>query len=255
MSASSGLRRLYITLFQFFLVAAFVSVWEVSVRAGWVSQFYFGLPSRVWTTLVQALQTGLLWENIYASMSAVFIAIVIGVPLGLFTGFALGLSKLADDIVSPFLLPINSIPRIALAPMFILWFGLTIWSKVFLAVTLIFFMVLYAARAAVLSIDPDIQTVARVVGIRRFAMLRKVVLPASIPTLFAALRLGITYALLGVIASEMIAARRGLGQVIVDYSGRMVVEGVLAMLLVLAIISMVLGVVIDLLERYLLRWQ
>jgi NitT/TauT family transport system permease protein len=124
-----------------------------------------------------------------------------------------------------------------------------------LAVTLIFFMVLYAARAAVMSIDPDIQTVARMVGIRKFSMLYKVVLPASVPMLFAALRLGVTYALLGVIASEMIAARRGLGQVIVDYSGRMAVEGVMAMLLVLAVVSLLLGIIIDLLELRLLRWK
>ena len=154
--------------------------------------------------------------SLTATGQAIGLAFVIGSVTGTIAGLALGLSKTLNAIVGPFLMPINSIPRIALAPLFDhLVLGLTMTSKVVLAVSIVFFILAENARGAVRSVDSDLMVMARVVGLRRTSLLWKVAPPSAVPTLFAGLRLTFTYSLLGVVASEMIAATSGLGQDIV----------------------------------------
>jgi len=175
--------------------------------------------------------------------------------LGTLAGLILGLSRTLDDIVGPFMAPINSVPRIALAPLFIAWFGLTTQAKVVLGVSIVFFILAENGRSAVRSVDSDLMTMARVVGLRRASLLWKVVLPSAVPTMFASLRLTFTYSLLGVIASEMIAATEGLGQDIVLFSSSYQINTVFAILVELMVIAVVVNWVFAVVERRLLVWQ
>jgi NitT/TauT family transport system permease protein len=188
-------------------------------------------------------------------MLAVVYTFVIGSALGTAFGLMLGLSKTLNDILGPFLAPINSIPRIALAPLFIAWFGLTITAKVVLGVSIVFFVLAENARSSVRSVDADLMTMARVVGLRRVALIWKVVLPSAVPTIFAGLRLAFTYSLLGVIASEMIAASSGVGQDIVLYSSSFQINTVFAILFELMVIAIIVNWLFTLSERRLLVWQ
>ncbi|MCD2114653.1 ABC transporter permease [Rhodococcus rhodochrous] len=248
-------RRIAVTAIQVAVVAAFLAVWEWASRTEVIDPLLFGRPSEVWTAFFDYVPSPEGLESLSATFQAVGWSFVIGSILGTVCGFILGLSKWANDVFGPFLVPLNSIPRIALAPMFIAWFGLTMNAKVFLAVTIVFFILAENARSAVQSVDTDLMTMARVVGLKGPALIWKVVLPSAVPTMFAGLRLTFTYALLGVIASEMIAATNGIGQDIVLFSSGYQINTVFAIIIELVIIAVFVNAVFQFAERRLLRWQ
>ncbi|KUP95178.1 hypothetical protein AC529_19040 [Thermobifida cellulosilytica TB100] len=237
------------------ICAAFLVLWEVASRREWVDPMLFGNPTGVWTAMVEYLPSERSLASLEATGGAVGVSFVIGSVSGTLAGLVLGLSPVVNGVFGPFLAPINSVPRIALAPLFIAWFGLTMTSKVVLAVSIVFFILAENARSAVWSVDADLMTMARVVGLKRAALLWKVVLPSAVPTMFAGLRLTFTYALLGVVASEMVAATGGLGQDIVLYSSSYQINTVFAILVELMVIAVVVNWIFNLVERRLLVWQ
>jgi NitT/TauT family transport system permease protein len=248
-------RRVIITGVQIAIVAGLLFLWEYASRRGIVDPRFFGRPSLVFEAFWTYVPSEENLSSVRATFTAVGIAFVVGSVTGTAAGLVLGLSRWVDDVLGPFLVPLNSIPRIALAPMFIAWFGLTMQAKVVLAVTIVFFILAENARSAVRSVDPDLMTMATVVGLKRISLISKVVLPSAVPTMFAGLRLTFTYSLLGVIASEMIAAVEGLGQEIVLYSSSYQINTVFAILIELVIIAVLVNTVFRTLERRLLRWQ
>lgn len=237
------------------LLVCVIGIWEISAREQWIDVVLFGQPSGIWDAAVDYFPSAENGEALRATSAAIAISFVIGALAGTVAGLALGLSPMLDAVVGPFMAPLNSVPRIALAPLFIAWFGLTSTSKVVLAVSIVFFILAENARSAVRSVDPDLMTMARVNGLRRSRLLWKVVLPSAVPTMFAGLRLCFTYALLGVIASEMIAAASGLGQEIVLYSSSYRVNTVFAILIELMIFAIVVNWIFSIVETRLLRWQ
>lgn len=249
------LGRAPVIAIQLALLVLWLWLWETSSNMGWVNPSFSGSPSGVWEQLVELIASGTLWAQLVATFSATFIAFVIGTVTGTLAGLILGLSPTMDKIASPFLVPLNSIPRIALAPLFIVWFGLTMQAKVWLAVSIVFFVLLFNARAAVKTVDPDLMMLGKTLGYGKARTLRKIVAPSAVPGIFAGVRLSITYSLLGVIASEMIAASDGLGQNIVYFSSTFQIDGVFAILLVLALTATAVNFLVELFERWLLRWQ
>jgi NitT/TauT family transport system permease protein len=247
--------RLVINLCRVAAVGVVLLTWQICASHGVVNKTFTSSPAQTWDALLAYYNSGQLLSSTASTMEAVLIAFVIGSVAGTVVGLILGLSPFLDEVLGVFLAPLNSIPRIALAPLFLLWFGLTVTAKVALAVTIVFFVLVYNARASVKSIDPDIVTMARVAGLRGRAFLTKILLPSSIPAVFAGLRLAITYSLLGVVASEMIAARNGVGLDIVQFSNTFNVGGVFAILFELSLIATVITVFINLLEKWLLRYQ
>ncbi|MGX4694863.1 ABC transporter permease [Streptomyces sp. JNUCC 63] len=237
------------------LLVGFLVLWETASSKGWVDENLFGRPNGVWDAMVDYLPSEKALTSLKDTGTAVAVSFVIGSVTGTVAGLVLGLSPTLNAIVGPFLAPINSIPRIALAPLFIAWFGLTLTAKVVLAVSIVFFILAENARSAVRSVDADLMMMARVVGLKRSTLLLKVVLPSAVPTMMAGLRLTFTYALLGVVASEMVAATGGLGQDIVLYSSSYQINTVFAILVELMVVAIVMNWLFTLFERWLLRWQ
>jgi NitT/TauT family transport system permease protein len=252
---SDGPSRRLIYVGRTLLLLAFLGLWEIASRSKWIDPLLFGSPSGAARAFFHYVPSAAALTSLRATLTAVAIAFVIGSVTGTVAGLALGLSKTLDGIVGPFLAPLNSIPRIALAPLFIAWFGLTINAKVVLAVSIVFFILTENARSAVRSVDFDLMTMGRVMGLSKTALVWKVVLPSAVPTMFAGLRLAFTYSLLGVIASEMIAATSGLGQDIVRYSSDYQINTVFAIIAGLVIIAVVVNTIFTLVERRLLIWQ
>jgi NitT/TauT family transport system permease protein len=240
---------------QVLICVAFLALWETASRQGWVDQNLFGQPSGIWTAIVDYLPSEKGLDSLQATGAAVGVSFVIGSATGTVAGLVLGLSPTLNAIFGPFLAPINSVPRIALAPLFIAWFGLTMTAKVVLAVSIVFFILAENARSTVRSVDSDLMMMARVVGLKRVSLLLKVVLPSAVPTLFAGLRLTFTYALLGVVASEMVAATGGVGQEIVLYSSSYQINTVFAILVELMVVAVVMNWLFTAVERRLLVWQ
>jgi NitT/TauT family transport system permease protein len=247
--------RVAVGLIQAALVVGVLVLWQVAADRGWIRRSFSSRPTDIWDAFFDFYHSGQMATSTVATAKAVGIAFVIGTVTGTLFGFILGMSRNVDRVIGPFLVPINSIPRIALAPLFILWFGLTTSAKVWLAVSIVFFILAFNARASVKSVEPDLLVMGRVLGLRRRQMLTKVIFPSSVPALFAGVRLAITYSLLGVIGSEMLGAKDGLGQDIAVFSSTFNTASMFAVLVELAILATLVNLVFEQLERRLLRWQ
>ena len=150
---------------------------------------------------------------------------------------------------------LNSLPRVALAPLFILWFGIGLTSKVVLAFSLVVFILLVNTHAGARNVDQDLVIITRLLGATRRQLTMKVILPASIPWIFAGLRLGLAYALIGAVVGEVIVAQAGLGFLIASAAGVFNTTGVFSALIILMLIAMLLSEVMKVAERKLLRWR
>jgi NitT/TauT family transport system permease protein len=232
-----------------------VWLWNFGTTHGWVAPVLAKTPSQSWNYFTGAAESGELWSNTKATMAAVLIAWVLASAVGVVVGVALGLLPRTERALTPYLEAANAMPRIALAPLFIVAFGISMSAKVALASTLVVFIVLASARAGVRSTDAEWLRLSTVLGASKFQVFYKVLLPVATPAIFSALRLGLIYSLLGVIGSELISARDGLGQLIATYSATFRMEAVYAILIMLAIIAVALNQLMGAIERRLLRWQ
>ena len=212
-------------------------------------------PAQVWEAFSELVASGDLQENLWHTMQAVLIALTIAAIVGTIIGLSLALLPRVEAAVSPLLSGLNSMPRIALAPVFIIAFGIGLQAKVVLATSVVVFVFILNARAGVKSADPELIRMATVMGFGKVQIFFKVLLPVAMPSIFAALRLGVIYALLSVVASELISSRNGLGQLVALYSNQFKLSSVYAILIVLAVVASILNTFTGLAESWVLRWQ
>jgi len=253
----TGLSRetLVVRVLQVSLGVALLGLWQLAAASKWPDPVLAKSPVQSWDYLVGAARSGALWSNTRATMTAVLIAWVLAGLAAVAAGLALGLMPRTERVLSPYLDAANAMPRIALAPLLIVALGIGAPAKVALASTLVFFIVLSGARAGVRSADAEWLRLSAVLGARKHQLFFKVLLPVATPAIFAALRLGLIYSLLGVVGSELISARDGLGQLIAYNSSVFQMDGVYGILVLLAVIAVVLSQLMAFLERRLLRWQ
>jgi NitT/TauT family transport system permease protein len=235
--------------------AAIVGVWQLVVTFELMDLTVTSRPADVASYLWDALGSSFLWTNLAATMRAVVIAFVLASVVGVIVGIALALMPRVERVVSPYIDALNAMPRIALAPVFVVAFGLTINAKIALAFSIVVFIVISAARAGVRSVDVDILRLAKVLGASRREMFTKVLFPVAIPSIFGGLRLGLIYSLLGVVTSELIASRDGIGQLLQEYASLFETAGIYGLLIVLAVLAAGLNAAMSRLESHLLRWQ
>jgi NitT/TauT family transport system permease protein len=252
-----GLSRetLLVRVLQVAVGLALLGLWQLAAARKWPDPVLAKSPVQSWDYLVGAARSGALWSNTRSTMAAVLIAWVLAGLGGVVAGLALGLMPRTERVLSPYLDAANAMPRIALAPLLIVALGIGTSAKVALASTLVFFIVLSGARAGVRSADAEWLRLSTVLGARKRQLFFKVLLPVATPAIFAALRLGVVYSLLGVVGSELISARDGLGQLIAYNSSVFQMDGVYGILVLLAVIAVVLNQLMSFIERRLLRWQ
>lgn len=237
---------------QFGLLAVALGLWEGAVLGGWLNPFWASSPSRIGAALAEIVRDPLFARHVGTTLLELLAGFAIGALLGVGLGFALAEWPLVERVLSPFLGALNSLPRVALAPLFILWLGIGVASKIVMAATLVVFIVLGNTLAAARSVDSDIVTVARLLGAGRGQRFLKVVLPASAPVLFAGLQLGVVYAMLGAVVGEMISASSGLGYMLSFFAGSLQVSHLMATLVILVLLSTALSAAMSWLERRLL---
>lgn len=246
-------RSIFVLVAQIGSFAAALAGWELATRTGLLDELFFSKPSEVGALL--KAEWPLLWESTVVTIRATTIGFVIGSAGAIVTALLLARFPTLDRIVQPWISVLMSLPRIALAPLFLLWFGITETSKVALAVSVVYFMVLVPVLGGMKIVDPDLVTMSRTFHASEFQRFRTIVIPSALPGIFAGLRLGVVSAVLGVVASEMIASSSGLGLLISNYGQSLKADGVFAVLFLLAVITTCLYLAIAALERWLLRWQ
>lgn len=237
------------------LVLAFVG-WQEAADAKVLSPVIIGSATGTLEALVNGLVVkGTFWSPLGNTMEATVISFVLGSAIGISGGLIFTMVPIIEELVDPALVAFNAMPRVALAPLFVIWFGLGMTAKVGLGFSLTVFVVLSSTMAGVRGVDRDLGTLAKSLGATTFQMFRELTLPSSVPVLFSGLRLGLIYALLGVITQEIVASKEGVGQLLSLFSDTFQTNGVYAILIILGVIGALLSAIMTKVEAYLLRWK
>jgi len=248
--------RWMVLAYQFLVAVIALGSWQICATEKLLDPTVISSPGAVFGYLFgKAIFGSELWTNTYYTMVATVIAFVVGSIAGIIAGLLLVQVPVLEDIFDPFITLMNSFPRIALAPLFIVWFGIGLLSKIVLAVSVIFFILLVTTVAGGRSVDRNLIALCRSLGAGPWKVFRSITLPTAAPSIFAGLKLGLIYSFLGVIVGEMMAAEHGLGQEAVKYSNIFQMDRVLAVLFFLAVITTLLAAIMTVIERRVLLWQ
>ncbi|MBS0222902.1 MAG: ABC transporter permease [Proteobacteria bacterium] len=236
---------------RFLILAGFAAVWWAAVEFKWLDRFFFSSPVDIARFLREQFVNEIL-PNSLETLLAMLIAFALSGVAGVAAGLVLFELPRVKRTIDPILTALNSMPRIALAPIFILWFGIGLASKVALAFSLGFFIVLISTYGGIRNVDPTLIRLSRSLGCTSRQQFTKIMLPWAIPSVFAGLKLALIYCFLGVVTSEMLASKAGLGQLIMYYSGILRMDAVLGILFVMAIFAVLLTFIADWIEAALL---
>lgn len=228
---------------------------EGAARAGWLDPAFFGQPSGVAAYLWNNLGTAKFWSDLGWTLGETLASFVLGGVAAFAVGLAFVRWPVLERFADPYFNALNVMPRIALAPLFILWFGLGAGSKIAVGFSVCFFIVLSATVAGIRGVSQDHVTLCRTLGASAAATFFRVTLPGAVPVIFSGLRLGLTYSLLGVVGTEIIASEKGLGQTLAYLGSTFDINGVMALLLVLALLGVGIVRLMTWAEKRLLHWQ
>ena len=243
------------TLLQTAAVATFFLLWELGVRAGWISAFLVGSPAGIFALAWKMTLSGELLSDTWYTLFEAMLGFIIGTIFGSFIGLALWYSSFVARLVEPFIIAINSVPKIAFAPIVILWFGTGLFSKVMLAVSLTAIVALIAAYQAAKDADHDLQALMVSMGASKHQIFNKAVAPSTLPAIIATFRINIGFGLVGAVVGEFISSQRGLGHMIFNASSLYDLNSVWVGLFALMILGFILYYVIDAIERVMLPWK
>ncbi len=221
----------------------------------WLDPTFVGQPSGVLKFLWNNITSGQLWVDMGWTMAGTLISFSLGSVAAIAVGLVFVGFPQFERFLEPYFNAMNVMPRIALAPLFILWFGLGLGSKIALGFSLTFFIVLSSTVAGIRGVSQDHVTLCKTLGASAVSTFFQVTLPGAVPVIFSGLRLGLIYSLLGVIGAEIIASEKGLGQSLAYLGSTFEVNGVMALLLVLAMIGVSVMKTMTWLEKRLLHWQ
>jgi NitT/TauT family transport system permease protein len=236
------------------LLGLFV-LWHVLVKTEVLPAFFFGEPLVVLDRIRDWFTSGKIYPHLGITLLETLLAFVIGTVLGLVFGLWLALSNFAARLLDPYITAVNSMPRVILAPIFAVWFGLGIWSKVLLGVTLVFFIVFFSVFNGVREVSPTILANARMLGASGRQLLRHVYLPSATAWVFSSLHASVGMAFVGAVVGEYLGSAQGVGYLILQAEGVFDINTVFAGVLVLTACALVLDRIVTMAERRLLRWR
>ncbi len=249
------MRRGVLAVYQVLLLVLLFAAWHVLVKLEVLSAFFFGEPLQVLARIWEWFASGRIYPHLGITLLETLLAFVIGTLAGLVVGLWLALSDTASRLLDPYIKAVNSMPRVILAPIFAVWFGLGIWSKVVLGVTLVFFIVFFSVYHGVREVSPVLLANARMLGASKRQLLRHVYLPSATAWVFASLHAAVGMAFVGAVIGEYLGSAKGVGYLILQAEGVFDVNTVFAGVLVLTLCALVLDWIVTLAERRLLRWR
>ncbi len=256
----------YLRVWQLALLVAVFGVWYALTAPGLIppfmfdndrqAAFFFGEPlqifDRIWNWFVVNRD---IYQHLWVTLVETLLAFAIGTGLGLVIGLWLALSPFAAAVADPYIKAANSMPRVILAPIFAVWFGLGIASKVALGVTLVFFIVFFNVYQGVKEVSPVVLANARMLGASRRQLLRHVYLPSATSWVFSSLHTSVGLAFVGAVVGEYLGSSRGVGYLILQAEGAFDINTVMAGILVLTVFALALDATVGRVEKRLMRWR
>ncbi len=244
-----------ITIWRILLAALMLAAWHIGAETGVLSPLFFGHPVKIFAVIGDWFVTGEIWRHLAITITETLLAFAAGTPSGVGAGLWLGLSPRTRAVLDPFIKAANAMPRVILAPIFAMWFGLGIASKVALGFTLVFFIVFFNVLQGVREVPPVVLNSARMLGASKRQLLRHVYLPAALSWVFSSLHVSVGMAFVGAVVAEYLGSAAGVGYLILQAEGMFDVDTVFAGIIVLTGCALVLDGAVSLAETRLLVWQ
>ena len=239
----------FVTAVRYLLLIAFVVLWEVATTFGWVNPFIASSPSRLWAAIARLYQGGGLWLHIGVTLFETIVGFVLGTVLGTFIAILLWWSATLNRILDPYLVVLNALPKIALGPILIVWFGAGMKSIIVMGLLISLVVTIMTVLAGFNAITGEKQLLMRTLGASKLQILTMVVLPASVPTIMSALKISVGMSWVGVIVGEYLVSKAGLGYLIV-YGGQVFnLDLVMASIVILCMLAALMYYAVANLER------
>lgn len=248
-------------VYRLVVFAAIIIAWQY-MSGPILPPAFYGSPLGIANALWQFQAEGLpptnpvpLWSHIWITVYETIVGFALGVGLGMLTGIILGLNKVLSDVLDPIIYGLYAIPKIALAPLFILWFGIYTPSKIFVAFALVYFIIHLATANGMTHVPNELINVIKVMGASRIQLIRKVILPSAYPYIFLGVRTSLPLAFVGAVVGEFLASTSGIG-FIIEYEGEFLnTNGVFAGILVLTVITLAADYLLRYVQRVTLPWS
>lgn len=237
------------------LFIAFLAAWEWVPPAMGVPAYIIPPASDVYFEFITMLGSERLLEHSAITAGEVVAGFILGSLLGIVVGYALGMSPTTELILSPYILALQIAPKVAFAPLFVMWFGYTVYPKVLVAILIVFFPVMVNVLTAIRTVDPDLINLARSFTASRWQVFRLIEFPSAMPPLFSGLRIGATLAVIGVVVGELVGGNQGLGYLLVFGEGSGNTAMVFVAIIMLTIIGIAAYVLVIALERKVLHYM
>jgi NitT/TauT family transport system permease protein len=252
--------RARLLLLQALVAVALIGAWHVVSNYPVVGEvknirFFFSTPGDVALRIWKFFYTGVIWKHLWITLEETLLAFAIGAGSGVVIGFWFARQPLVAAVFDPYVKMANALPRVVLAPIFMLWFGLGVWSKVALGVTLVFFIVFFNVYQGVKEVSPVVLANARMLGMNERQLLRHVYWPSALSWMFSSLHTSVGFALVGAVVGEYLGAASGLGYLIHEAEGTFDVTGVFAGMVVLSVFVLVVDYAVTLIEGRLMKWR
>ncbi|MFR9777045.1 ABC transporter permease [Micromonospora sp. MS34] len=251
-------RRWVVYAGRLILVALWLGSWELA-STYWIDPFFYSQPTAIWHKLVvwftDTTPFGSIWTQISYTLQEAVYGFALGAVAGVALGVILGRARFLSELLAPFIKAANAIPRIVLASLFVIWFGLGVSSKVATAFVLVFFGVFFNAFQGAREVAKVVDDNARILGASRWQLMRTVVLPSATSWILASLHTAFGFALIGAIVGEYTGADRGLGLLIAHSQGTFDPAGIFAAMIITTVLALLAEAVLTVVERRLTRWQ
>lgn len=236
------------------ILIGFLGLWELIVVFGDIPAFIVPPPSAVAVRLYQVAVEGTLWPHTLVTLSEILAGLAIGVAAGLLFGVAVALVPLVEDLIYPYLVGIQTLPKVAIAPLLIIWFGYGMFSKIVVTALVAFFPMLVNVMAGFHSADRDQLDMMRAFGASRWRTFLNLRFPNALPLIFAGLEISVVFAVIGAVVGEFVGAQAGLGYMITIWNFNLDVAGVFTILVVLSAIGLSLHGIVKFVSRRTVFW-
>ncbi|MDY7030477.1 MAG: ABC transporter permease [Thermodesulfobacteriota bacterium] len=244
-----------ITILRVLIALSLFLAWEIGTRLETLDKFFFSSPSEIGRDVFDLFITGKVYPHIAMTMTEVFAGLLFGSITGIFAGILLGKYETLAGAMDPVIMGLYAIPKIAIAPLFILWFGLGIIGKIVFAWVVVFFLIFFNTYAGMRNVDPELIDSVKAMGGNEWHILTKVSIPSSIPWILVGLRASLGSSVIAAIVGEFVAADIGLGHLIMEGLTLFMTQRVLAVVLLLSIIVITMDICLRKIEKRFLRWR
>jgi NitT/TauT family transport system permease protein len=232
-----------------------LAFWEFCSRMGWIDPFYLPAPSAIAVTLYQVFADGSIWPHLAATLSAAMVGLVFGLVIGAVLGFAAALIRPLADLLEPVMILLNAIPRVILAPLFIIWFGIGLGSKIAVSLVLVAVLIFFAVYSGIREVDVRLVERIKTLGGGRATLLKEVYIPSVTSWIMGNLKVAVGFAFTGAVVGEFVASARGLGYLLSFAQSTYNASLTIALILLIMAFVLILFALAGRLERWLLAWR